>query len=61
MISLLREIAKFIYKNKNIYADFSDLKPIFPLLNLDQQLLFAQVGFLSLLRRIAVNIYDIIK
>jgi hypothetical protein len=50
-----------MYKDKNVYAEFVQLKPVVPLLNADQQLLFAQVGFLALLRKIAVNACDILR
>ena len=60
-MALLREIIKFVYRNKKVYADFLSLKPVLPLITADQQLMFVQAGFLSLLKRLAVKVCDILK
>jgi hypothetical protein len=60
-MELLREIIKFVYRNKKVYVDFINLKPVSPLISADQQLLFVQAGFLGLLKQIAVKAYDTLK
>lgn len=58
MTGILKEIIKFIYRNKNVYEEFLELQPLKSHLTVEQQALFAEVGFVELLKDVAEFYYE---
>lgn len=56
--SILKEIIKFIFKNKNIYDEFLTLQTIKYYLTEEQQSLFADIGFITLLKNISMYCFE---